>query len=137
MRMLALFVTVVSCTTSMAADSELATQLEAAGDNREEIEKTLANSENEHSTAIRFLVRHMPERDLQNLSANFLLTNTRHAYEAWRNAPWADSVPEDVFLNDVLPYASINERRDDWRADFRNRFTPLVAKANSTSEAVT
>jgi len=35
----------------------------------------------------------------------------------------------------VLPYASINERRDDWRRDFYTRFKPLVTKAQSPSEA--
>ncbi|HAA50171.1 MAG TPA: transglutaminase, partial [Planctomycetaceae bacterium] len=52
----------------------------------------------------------MPERDLKSLTATFLLDQTRYAYKAWRAAAWTEQVPEAVFFNDVLPYASINER---------------------------
>lgn len=130
-----LLVTLACHAVSVAADEELESQLRTAGDNRNEIERALADAKDQHQTAIRFLVRNMPERDLKELSADYLLTNTRHAFEAWKKAPWADSVPENIFLNDILPYASINERRDDWRADFRKRFTHLVADAKTTSEA--
>ena len=38
-----------------------------------------------------------------------------------------------MFLNNVLPYVSINERRDNWRSDFRKRFIELV-KDSATQE---
>jgi hypothetical protein len=40
-----------------------------------------------------------------------------------------------MFLNNVLPYASIDERRDRWRKDFYQRFQPLVAEADSPAQA--
>ncbi|MFP6762322.1 MAG: transglutaminase domain-containing protein, partial [Planctomycetaceae bacterium] len=126
---------VISGATGLVAEDDLEPQLKAAGSNRAEIEKALATSDEQYRTSIQFLVANMPERDLQTLSADFLLTNTRLAYEAWQSAAWAASVPEPVFLNDILPYASINERRDNWRADFRKRFAKHVTNAKSTSEA--
>jgi len=44
------------------------------------------------------------------------------AYDVWENNQWGKKIPEDIFLNFLLPYASLNERRDNWRKDFKNRF---------------
>ena len=57
------------------------------------------------------------------------------AYRAWNETPWKDRIPKEIFLNDVLPYASINERRDDWRQDFYSDLSRLVAEAQSPAEA--
>jgi predicted esterase len=77
----------------------------------------------------------MPKRDLTSLSADYLLKNVRCAYRAWNAAVWKDRISKEMFLNDVLPYASINERRDDWREDFYKRFGPLVAEAKTPAAA--
>ena len=53
----------------------------------------------------------------------------------WQTSPWKERVPEPVFLNNVLPYACINEKRDEWRAEFQERFYPLVKDAKSPAEA--
>ena len=49
----------------------------------------------------------MPPRDLDEaeLTAAFLLAQTRLALEARAASPWARRVPWELFLNDVLPYA--------------------------------
>jgi hypothetical protein len=51
--------------------------------------------------------QHMPPRDLDEaeLTAAFLLAQTRLALEARAASPWARRVPWELFLNDVLPYA--------------------------------
>ncbi len=59
----------------------------------------------------------------------------REAYDTLEKAPWADSIPEDIFFNNILPYASINERRDNWRSDFRKRFSDLVKEAKTPGHA--
>ena len=46
-------------------------------------------------------------------------------------------MPKEVFLNDVLPYASINERRDRWRKDFYTRFKPLTAESRTPGKTAT
>ncbi len=84
---------------------------------------------------MQFLVTHMPDHDLKSLSAEFLLENVRFAYQAWNDSPWKDQLPPGIFLNNVLPYANINERRDRWRRDFYERFKPLVQHARTPAEA--
>ncbi|ELP34097.1 transglutaminase domain-containing protein [Rhodopirellula baltica] len=118
------------------ASAEFDTErLALAGDNRAELERALADAPADQREGIEFLIANMPESDLQTLSADYLLENTRLAYQAGTDAPWAKEIPKDVFLNNVLPYASINERRDEWRADFRKRCLPMIEGASSPSEA--
>ncbi|MDF1799049.1 MAG: transglutaminase domain-containing protein [Planctomycetota bacterium] len=114
---------------------ELEAALSRAGDNRAELEAGLARLAGERRASLEFLIRHMPAGDLTSLSADFLVEHVVVAHEAWDAAPWSASMPYDVFLENVLPYASINERRDAWRRDFRERFGPLVAEAKTASHA--
>jgi len=109
--------------------------LERAGDNAAELRGAIDKAPDDQKEGVRFLIAYMPKRDLTSLSADFLLKNVRCAYRAWNAAPWKDRISKEMFLNDVLPYASINERRDDWREDFYKRFGPLVAKAKTPGEA--
>ena len=116
-------------------DLRLDAAIAAAGANTAEIERAIADAPRTQRDAMVWLVARMPERDLRSLSADALLENCRLAFEAMDSAPWKDAVPHEVFLDAVLPYAVINERRDDWRADFRERFGPIVAGATTPGEA--
>ena len=52
--------------------------------------------------------------------------------------PWAASVPRDVWRDAVLPYASVNEARTDWRTLLTHLMTPLMKslpKNSSLAEA--
>ncbi len=109
--------------------------LEKAGDNRSEIKKALTDVPRDQRAGMRFLVAYMPEHDLQELDAAFLLSNVATAYRARAELPWGKDIPEERFFNDVLPYASINERRDNWREDFFERFLPLVKDCTTPGEA--
>ena len=109
---------------------------EKAGANKAELEKALSEAPAEQKEGMAFLIAYMPERDLTTLSADFLLTNTRLAYEARARFPWAQAVPDSVFLNDVLPYVSLNEERDSWREDFYKRFTPYVENCERLRGAI-
>lgn len=115
--------------------AEVNAALERSGDNRTRIEEALEEAPAEQRSGMRFLVAYMPERDLKSLTAEQLLTNVRLAYQAWHESPWKKDLPEEIFLNNVLPYANINENRDDWREDFYQRFKPLVKDAESPAEA--
>ncbi len=85
--------------------------------------------------AARFLVEHMPPSDKETLTAEFLTENLDLAIKARAEFPWAKDVPEEIFLNDVLPYAVFDEPRDPWRAEFLAKAAPLVKDAKSASEA--
>ncbi|MBN1125155.1 MAG: hypothetical protein JXA82_09110 [Sedimentisphaerales bacterium] len=111
--------------------------MKRAGDNAVQLQVALDEAPEEQKEGVKFLIAYMPDRDLKSLSTDFLLNNVRFAYRAWGDAPWKDKIPKTLFLNNVLPYASINERRDDWREDFYKRFKPLVADTDSPGRAAT
>ena len=85
--------------------------------------------------AARFLVEHMPPSDKETLTAEFLTENLDLALKARAKFTWAKDVPEEIFLNDVLPYAVFDEPRDSWRADFLAKSALLVKDAKTASEA--
>ncbi len=107
--------------------AQLEQALSKAGGNKVELEKALEQAPEAHRKAVWFLIANMPERDLTSLTADFILENTKVAYQAREQFAWCKSLPDSLFFNDVLPYVSLNERRDNWRQDFLDRFTPLVA----------
>ena len=123
------------CVRADELSEQIATALIRAGDNRAQIQTALDKTPAGQQEGMRFLVAYMPDRDLTSMSSTFLLENVRVAYQSWTEAPWKDQLPKDVFLNNVLPYASINERRDNWRSDFRQRFFELVKDSKSPSAA--
>ena len=83
----------------------------------------------------RFLVAGMPGSDREILKKDFLMTNLDLALKARADFPWSKDVPEEVFLNDVLPYASLDETREDWRSFFYPKCAELVKDAKTTTEA--
>ena len=104
-----------------------------AGENKAEIKRALADVPSDQFAGMEWLITHMPEEDLKTLSAEFLLTNCDLAYEAWQSAPWATQISEEIFFDTILPYASVNERRDNWRKDFREKFLGVVKDARTPS----
>ncbi len=109
--------------------------LTKAGDNHAELRKALAETPEPHRPGLRFLLENMPSVDLRSLSAAFLLDHLSMAYAAREAAPWGKTIPEDVFLNDVLPYASLNEKRDGGRRRVRELAAPLVKDCQTPGEA--
>lgn len=89
-----------------------------------------------HHEAIDFLITHMPETDVAALKPEFLRENVALAFSAREEFPWGKDVPMEIFLNDVVPYATLDESRDDWRADFLKRFREHVKDAKTHREAV-
>lgn len=119
----------------VGTDEAVLAALEQAGANRPQLQQALESIDAAQLDAMEFLVANMPARDLKSLTADFLLDNVRLAYVARDESPWGKSVPKEIFFNNVLPYANINERRDSWRKDFRDRFLPLIKGAQSASQA--
>jgi hypothetical protein len=109
--------------------------LSQSGDNRAELTKALTTVPEAQREGMKFLIENMPPPDLRTLKADYLLANTALAYEAMNATPWAKKVPWEIFFNDVLPYASLNETRDDWRKRIRDLAAPLVADCKTSSEA--
>lgn len=83
-----------------------------------------------------FLIANMPQRDSGLLKTNFLIDNVRLAYQTMSEVPWGKDIPQEIFLNDILPYASLNERRDNWRPDFHRRFIKIAIDSKTIDQAV-
>lgn len=110
--------------------------LEKAGDNRDELKKALDESPAEQRDGMEFLISYMPDQDLKSLKSAYLLENVALAYKARAEFPWSKDVPLEIFYNDILPYASLNETRDNWRQDFYDRFSRHVKNAKTIEEAI-
>ena len=109
--------------------------LAGSGDNRAEMEKALETVPIGQRKGIAFLIVNMPESDLKTLKADFLLANCDLAYKARQEVPWGKDIPEEIFLNDVLPYANVDEKRDAWRKEFYDLCLPIVKTCKTPSEA--
>lgn len=109
--------------------------LSQAGTNRHELVQALNRAPVSQRNGLQFLLENMPRPDLQTLSSAFLIDHLSLAYQAMADAPWATRVPAEVFLNDVLPYASVNERRDAWRKNLHDLCAPLVKECQTPGEA--
>ncbi len=114
---------------------EIDQALSRAGKNRAELEKALRAVPPDQRRALAFLVVNMPERDLESLSADFLLENVQLAEQARKQAPWGRRVPEEIYLNDVLPYANVDEERHPWRKQLHELCWPLVKDCKTAAEA--
>ncbi len=109
---------------------------EKAGANVVELKRALKEAPENQKKGMAFLIAYMPERDLQSLKADFLLENAVYAYQAREQFPWAKTIPDSIFLNEVLPYVSLNEKRESWRKEFYERFSKYVAHCTNIFEAI-
>jgi hypothetical protein len=125
----------LSTLSGFADDEALQSALKKAGDNRAQLEQALAQAPADQQAGMKFLIENMPDTDLQSLSADFLLENSRLTWQALQESAWADKVPQDIIFDSLLPYANINERRDAWRKEFFEKFRPLVKDAKSPADA--
>lgn len=124
---------------SASAETLFDERIKQAGDNGREISAFVGSAREKHGgfgeRAARFLVEGMPGSDLRSLSEKFLMENLSLALKAREQFPWAGVVPEEIFLNDVLPYASLDETREPWRGDFHQQCSELVKDCQSATEA--
>ena len=110
-------------------------QLEFAGENRREIEQALKLVPEDQTAGMEWLIEHMPMEDLKTLTAEFLLSNCDLAYQTIENAQWGTDIPEEIFFDAILPYANVNEKRENWRKEFSVQFADIVKDAKTPSEA--
>ena len=113
--------------------TEVQAKLKLAGENAAELTKAIQNVPVKHRDALKFLILNMPEHDLKTLTSAFLLSNIKFAFRARENANW--EIPDEIFYNDVLPYASIDEPRDPWRKEFFKMCQPIVKDCQTPGEA--
>ncbi len=121
----------VTVTTELPA--EVNAQLELAGENRAELERAIAEVPAAQASSLYFLISNMQSRDLQSLSADMLLDNVRLAHQARKESKW--QISDELFLNDVLPYANVDETRENWRPEMHARAAKIVEGCTTPGEA--
>ena len=122
-------------TPAMTSPINLENALAAAGANRAQIALALQKVPSNQRAGMEFLVANAPAIDLQTLSAQFLLDHVAQSYAAFNAAPWKSQVPQEIFFNDILPYASLNEKRENASALLLDKVRPIVAGAQTPGEA--
>ena len=85
---------------------------------------------------VAFLIVNMPAADRDTMSLELLRENVEYANIARNKYAWAQTLPEDVYLNDVLPYFVVDEVRDAWRKELYELFAPVVEECQSMEEAL-
>jgi len=98
-------------------------------------EATLRKTPAELWTGMTYLVTYLPLRDLKEMSPDVLAMNVALANHARAEVPWGPGLPEEIFLDAVLPHASVTEPRESMRAEFLDRYLPLVKDCKTPGEA--
>ena len=118
---------------------DLGAALDAAGSNRQELARALSEVAPDQRDAMRFLIENMPPGDLLSLKADFLLAHVAEAHRDLDLSRWGRKtrlkIPREIFLNDILPYASLNERRDDTRTRVRDIAKEIIKDCTTPGEA--
>lgn len=116
-------------------DSRVESSLARNESRRSAWEAMLAKVPEAQRPGMAYLMEFLPLLDLNALPPDQLRENTDLAYKARNATAWAKAVPEEVFLDAVLPHVNITESRHPWRKEFCDRYLPKVKAAKTTGEA--
>ncbi len=119
----------------LSSPSRLESALVRSGVNRAELDRALGSFVGERRESLSWLLERMPDVDLRSLDANYLIENVNEAHDGFEAAPWRSAVSVELFRDAILPYASVSEKRERWRKDFRKRFSSVVLNAKTAGEA--
>ncbi|GAB5405199.1 MAG: hypothetical protein Aurels2KO_34300 [Aureliella sp.] len=114
-------------------DSPATARLALAGENQAELTRALETVPDSQKASMEFLIAHMPVQDLRSLSAEFLLENVALAHKARETSPW--EISDELFLSNVLPYANVDETREPWRREMRDRSMKIITDCKTPGEA--
>ena len=114
---------------------EVEASIARAPGRREAWEAMLRGTKPEHREGVAYLMTDLPLRDLETLAPEALAANVDLAYRVRDEVAWGRALPEPIFLDAVLPHASLTERRDPMRAEFHDRYLPLVRDCKTPGEA--
>lgn len=101
-----------------------------------ELKQTLEFTDPTEREGLAFLIANMPKSDLCSLQTSILISNNKTAYKARNTYSWAKELPMDIFLNEVMPYAVVDESRTEWRQNMQERLHPLVKSARTIYQAI-
>ena len=115
-------------------DAQVGASLDRAPASKARWVKLLEACPPERRPGVAFLVKYLPTRDLESMSPDAMAENVALAYQARDEVAWGARLPEDVFLDAVLPHNSVTEPREPMRREFHDRYLPLVRKCQRPGE---
>ena len=108
----------------------------ASSERGEELKAALETMDKSQRKDMAYLIINMPDFDRNGIDLELLKENVEYANIAREQFVWAQQLPEEVYLCDVLPYAVVDEVRDSWRKELYAIFAPEVEGCTTMYDAV-
>ena len=102
----------------------------------DEILNLLNTTAEESQDEMAYLIVNMYADDLRSMDLALLSENVEYAQKAREKYEWAKALPEEVYLQDVLPYHVVDEVRDSWRKELYEMFSPAVDTCKTMYDAI-
>lgn len=102
----------------------------------DEILNLLNTTAEESQDEMAYLIVNMYAEDLRSMDLALLSENVEYAQKAREKYEWAKALPEEVYLQDVLPYHVVDEVRDSWRKELYEIFSPAVDTCKTMYDAI-
>ena len=108
----------------------------ASSERGDELKAALESMDKSQRKDMAYLIINMPDFDRNGIDLELLKENVEYANIAREQFAWAQQLPEEVYLCDVLPYAVVDEVRDSWRKELYAIFAPEVEGCATMYDAV-
>ncbi len=108
----------------------------ASSERGDELKAALESMDKSQRKDMAYLIINMPDFDRNGIDLELLKENVEYANIAREQFAWAQQLPEEVYLCDVLPYAVVDEVRDSWRKELYGIFAPEVEGCATMYDAV-
>lgn len=108
----------------------------ASSERGEVLKAALETMDKSQRKDMAYLIINMPDFDRNGIDLELLKENVEYANIAREQFAWAQQLPEEVYLCDVLPYAVVDEVRDSWRKELYGIFAPEVEGCATMYDAV-
>lgn len=102
----------------------------------EELKKLMETTPEASRRDMAYLIINMPVADRDTMNLSLLSENVEYAALAKQKYEWTQALPDDVYLNDVLPYYVVDEVRDSWRKELHELFAPAVDTCKTMESAI-
>lgn len=75
-------------------------------------------------------------KDKDVIKNEFLIKNIEMAFKAWKENPWSKNYDFRTFCEYILPYRSLSEPTQDWRAEYQSTFEKLSIGLSDPTDPV-
>ena len=116
-------------------DAKVEASIERIPERKKLWEEALEKTKENQRPGMAYLMTYLPIGDLEKMEPETLRKNVELAEQARAEVPWGKGLPEEIFLDGVLPHASLTEPREPLREEFHGRYLALVKDCKTPGEA--